>query len=80
MDDNQPGDQRTTPLNSTDQPAIPSDRDETAAPPREDAQHRANRSSIRQAHADVESGIQDTERIGTPNDVPSSDRNADRKP
>ncbi len=30
------------------------------------------RAPIKQAHDDVESGIQDTERIGTPNDVPSS--------
>ena len=54
---------------------LPHDRDESASPPVENAQHRANRAPIRQAHDDVESGVQDTERIGTPGDVPSSRQN-----
>ena len=66
---------RGTPLETSGSPRLPSDRDETPTPPKEDAQHAANREPIRQAHEDVESGIEDTERIGTPNDVPSSRRN-----
>ena len=54
------------------------DRDEKAEAPVENAQHRENRKPIDQAHRDVEAGIQDTERIGTPNDVPSSRRNGGR--
>ena len=54
---------------------LPHDRDEKAQPPVENAQHRENRKPIDQARRDVESGIQDTERIGTPNDVPSSGDN-----
>ncbi|MEO8937108.1 MAG: hypothetical protein ABI277_15420 [Burkholderiaceae bacterium] len=54
--------------------SLPHERDETAAAPEEDAQHRANRAPMRQAHEDVESGLVDTERMGTPNDVPSSGR------
>ena len=49
---------------------LPHDRDESPQPPHEDAQHRKNREPIAQARRDVESGIVDTERIGTPNDVP----------
>jgi hypothetical protein len=54
---------------------LPHDRDERSVPADENAQHRQNRETIEQAHDDVESGVQDTERIGTPNDVPSSRRN-----
>ena len=57
---------------------LPHDRDEKAQPPVENAQHRENRKIMEQARRDVESGLQDTERIGTPNDVPSSDSNAKR--
>ena len=57
---------------------LPHDRDEKAEAPVENAQHRENRKPIDQAHRDVEAGIQDTERIGTPNDVPSSRRNGGR--
>lgn len=57
---------------------LPHDRDEKAEAPVENAQHRENRKPIDQAHRDVEAGIQDTERIGTPNDVPSSRRNGVR--
>jgi hypothetical protein len=55
---------------------LPHDRDESSTPPKEDAQHRHNREPIAQAHRDVEAGVKDTERIGTPNDVPSSRKNA----
>ncbi len=58
---------------------LPHDRDESAAPPVENAQHRTNRAPIRQAHEDVESGVQDTERIGTPSDVPSSGQNGGKR-
>lgn len=58
---------------------LPHDRDERARPPVENAQHRANRAVGEQAHADVESGAQDTERYGTPNDVPSSDENGSER-
>jgi hypothetical protein len=51
---------------------LPHERDERSVPPKEDAQHRHNRQPIAQAHRDVEAGLQDTERIGTPTDVPSS--------
>jgi hypothetical protein len=58
--------------------ALPHDRDERSRPPaKEDSGH--NRESIEQAHEDVESGIKDTERIGTPSDVPSSGRNRDKR-
>ncbi len=60
---------------SDDGTALPADRDEHPHAPKEDGQHRANRDVIGQARRDVESGIQDTERIGTPSDVPPSDRN-----
>jgi hypothetical protein len=51
---------------------LPHDRDESRGPVKEDGQHRHNRKPIEQARRDVESGIKDTERIGTPNDVPTS--------
>ena len=54
---------------------LPHDRDEKPQPLVENAQHRENRKPIDQARKDVEAGIQDTERIGTPNDVPSSGDN-----
>ena len=72
---NEPGERDA----STGSAALPSDRDERPTPPKEDAQHRHNRRSMEQAHRDTESDIQDTERIGTPNDVPSSDQNAGTK-
>ncbi len=50
---------------------LPHHRDESAAPEREDGHHAANRRIVRQAKDDVEAGIQDTERIGQPNDVPA---------
>jgi hypothetical protein len=61
---------------SARQAPLPHDRDEQSAPPVEDAQHRHNRRPIVQAQRDVESGLRDTERIGVPNDVPSSRHNA----
>ena len=54
---------------------LPHDRDEHPQAPVENAQHHENRKPIDRAHRDVESGIQDTERIGTPTDVPSSGQN-----
>jgi hypothetical protein len=54
---------------------LPHDRDESSHPVKEDGQHRHNREPIEQARRDVESGIKDTERIGTPNDVPTSRHN-----
>jgi hypothetical protein len=57
------------------EPKLPHDRDESSAPVEEDGQHDHNRKPIAQAHHDVESGVKDTERIGTPNDVPSSGDN-----
>lgn len=58
---------------------LPSERDEKAGEsPGSEAgnpQRDHNRKPIEQAHRDVESGVQDTERIGTPNDVPSSREN-----
>ena len=57
---------------STQDAPLPHDRDERSGPVKEDGQHRHNREPIEQARRDVESGIQDTERIGTPNDVPAS--------
>lgn len=68
------------PTPSDDGAALPADRDarpDDAASP--DPQHHANRAPIRQAHRDVESGIKDTERIGTPNDVPTSGNGPDAK-
>ena len=58
---------------------LPHDRDERAVSPVEDDQQRKNRAPIEQARKDVEAGLQDTERIGIPNDVPPSGRNAGRK-
>ena len=58
---------------------LPYERDEQAVAPKQDGQHRHNRKPIAQAHQDVESGIKDTERIGTPNDVPSSADQADER-
>ena len=58
-----------------DEKSLPHDRDEKPEIPVENAQHGENRKSIDQAHDDVESGIQDTERIGIPSDVPSSGKN-----
>jgi hypothetical protein len=55
---------------------LPHDRDEKSAPPVEDGQHQHNRLPIAQAQRDVEAGLRDTERIGVPNDVPSSRKNA----
>ena len=63
----------------SEQASLPHDRDEKAAPTREDGQTHANRAPVRQAHADVEAGVQDTERIGTRNDVPSSSDNGEGK-
>ncbi len=54
---------------------LPRDRDESSAPVEDDAQRAQNRAPMRQALKDVESGQQDTERKGTPSDVPSSKRN-----
>lgn len=56
--------------------ANPHDRDESAGPVEENAQHRDNRKPIAQAHRDVEGGIEDTERIGIPSDVPKAADNA----
>ncbi len=60
---------------STGDARLPHDRDEKAQAAPENAQHDDNRRPMRQAHDDVESGITDTERIGTPNDVPGSSAN-----
>lgn len=49
---------------------MPHDRDEKACVETPDHAHRTNREKVRQAHADVERGVKDTERIGTPNDLP----------
>ena len=49
---------------------LPHARDESPEPPHEDGQHHENRKPMEQAHRDVKAGILDTERIGTPNDVP----------
>ncbi len=57
---------------SGDGAALPSDRDEKPSSPTENAQHRQNRQVIEQGRRDVESGLEDTERIGTPNTLPSS--------
>ena len=60
----------------SDDTSLPHDRDEKGGNGDEnDPQQRANRTATRQAHDDVERGIQDTERIGTPNAVPSADQN-----
>lgn len=66
---------KTADVSSAQRAPLPHDLDEHAAAPREDDQHRHNRKPIEQALRDVESGLKDTERIGTPNDVPSSRRN-----
>ena len=59
--------------------ALPHDRDERRRDGDEnDPQRQGNRNTTRQAHDDVESGIQDTERIGTPNAVPGADQNDGR--
>ena len=63
----------------SEEAALPHDRDEKPQPTREDGQTHANRAPVRQAHADVEAGVQDTERIGTASDVPSSAENDERK-
>jgi len=55
---------------------LPHDRDETARPEADTAQRDQNRTIVRQAKEDVERGVLDTERIGTPNDVPASTRKA----
>jgi hypothetical protein len=58
---------------------LPHDRDEKAGEDRGsaagDLQHDHNRKTIEQAHEDTESDVRDTERIGIPNDVPSSTDN-----
>jgi hypothetical protein len=51
---------------------LPHDRDEAAKPEADTAQRDHNRTIVRQAHEDVERGLVDTERVGTPNDVPAS--------
>jgi hypothetical protein len=66
---------KTVDASSAQRAPLPHDRDEHAAAPREDDQLRHNRKPIEQARRDVEAGVKDTERIGTPNDVPSSRRN-----
>ena len=50
---------------------LPHDRDEAAEHVHEDGLHAKNREPIAQARRDVESGILDTERIGTPSDLPT---------
>lgn len=57
------------PQRATRKPTPP-ERDETVD--REARHQGSDTESMEQAHRDVESGLQDTERIGTPNDVPSS--------
>ena len=59
-----------------DEAALPHDRDEQPSSEHDDAQKDANRAPMRQARDDVETGVQDTERIGVRNDVPSSGDNA----
>lgn len=56
-------------------PSMPHDRDESAVPEKEDGHHRHNREVVEQGRRDVESGIQDTERIGVPTEVPTTGRN-----
>lgn len=71
---------QTTPTGGSDSPPsddnvkLPHDRDEAARGGTADAQ-RQNRGVGKQALQDVESGQQDTDRHGTPNDIPSSDDN-----
>ncbi|MGI9027199.1 MAG: hypothetical protein ACR2GP_16815 [Burkholderiaceae bacterium] len=57
---------------SVDNAELPHDRDEAAERVHRDGLHKTNREPIEQARRDVESGIVDTERIGTPSDVPTS--------
>ncbi len=59
---------------NTDAP-LPHDRDEGKEKQHGGRQREGNRRPIAQAHDDVERGVQDTERIGVPNDVPSSGTN-----
>lgn len=49
---------------------LPHARDEKPCVETPDHAHRTNREKVRQAHDDVERGVKDTERIGTPNDLP----------
>ena len=63
---------------SDDNAKLPHDRDESSKGGTADApnpQHDQNRAVGRQALKDVESPMQDTDRHGTPNDVPSSTDN-----
>ncbi len=72
---NDPG----SPAPAGDKAQLPHDRDEQPSAVVENAQHRHNRRSMQQAHRDTESPVHDTERIGTPNDVPSSADNESGK-
>ncbi len=55
---------------------LPHERDEKSGSGDATAEADHRRDSMGQAHADVEAGIQDTERRGIPSDVPSSKDNA----
>ncbi len=58
-----------------DSAALPNDRDERPSAPTENDQHRQNRELIEQGRKDLESGIEDTDRIGIPSVVPTSKDN-----
>ena len=55
--------------------ALPHERDQQAPEGAAATPHPGNRNTMERAHRDAESKITDTERIGTPNDVPSADDN-----
>ena len=59
---------------SDDNAKLPHDLDESAKGGTADAQEQ-NRGVGKQALKDIESGIEDTDRRGTPNNVPSSEDN-----
>lgn len=54
---------------------LPHERDENAGTGDATAEQGRQRASMKQAHEDVESGIEDTERRGIPSNVPSSQDN-----
>ena len=67
----QPGD-----ASSDADATLPHERDQQAPEGAAHTPHAENRKTMDRAHRDTESNITDTERIGTPSDVPSADDNA----
>ena len=69
-----PDHRKSTPAETARDPGarLPHDHDESARPEAQTPQRDENRAIVRQAHEDVERGLVDTERIGTPSDVPSA--------